>query len=38
MKTVALVLAVVGMSAPALAGPLEEAHSKLDPQERSHQA
>jgi hypothetical protein len=38
MKTVALVLAVVGMSAPAMAGPLEEALSKLDPQERSHQA
>ena len=38
MKTVALGLAAVVMSAPAMAGPLEDALSKLDPQERSHQA
>jgi ABC-type molybdate transport system permease subunit len=38
MKTVALVFAAAIMSAPAMAGPLEDALSKLDPQERSHQA
>lgn len=38
LKTVALALAVVVMAAPAKAGTLEDALTKLDPQERSHQA
>jgi hypothetical protein len=38
MKIVALGLAAVVMSGPAMAGPLEDSLSKLDPQERSHQA
>lgn len=38
LKTVALTLSFVVITAPAKAGALEQALAKLDPQERSHQA
>jgi len=38
LKAVVVALAFVAVAAPVQAGPLEDALTKLDPQERSHQA